>query len=63
MNEREYDLLTTAPAMSREQTGEQKGCVPSTQPFGRSKTLYLRSINRAPALVRKLFVGEFQPES
>jgi hypothetical protein len=35
-NEREYDLLTTAPAMTREQAGAQKGKAPSAAPFASS---------------------------
>jgi hypothetical protein len=58
MNEREYDLLTATPAMSREEAGKEKGHATGALPFHDRTVARLRAINRAPALVRKLYVAE-----
>jgi hypothetical protein len=57
LNEREYDLLTAAQAMSREESGSEKGRVPGSLPFRDRVTTRLRAINRAAALVRQLYVA------
>jgi hypothetical protein len=58
MKPREYDLLTAAPAMDREGAGKQKGQPPGRRPsVGHTTVGRLRAINRAPALVRKLYVA------
>jgi hypothetical protein len=58
MNEREFDLLRAAPALSREQSGAEKGRAPDAAPIaGERKTRSLRAINRAPPLIRKLYLA------
>lgn len=59
MTEREYDLLTAAPAPTPAEAGKRKGCRPSQQPPGvsRDKTAWLRAISRADPLVRGLFTA------
>jgi hypothetical protein len=56
MNGREYDLLTAAPV--RDGGRPEKNPSPRrTGLTGTSKTKRLRAINRAPALIRKLYVA------
>jgi hypothetical protein len=57
MNAREYDLLTAAPAMSREKAGAEKGGAPSARPRPSRTTAQRRAIVRAPDLGRKLYVA------
>jgi hypothetical protein len=56
-NEREYDLLTTAPAMTREQAGAQKGNEPSALAFSVRRVAQLRAIRRAGELVQGRYKG------
>jgi hypothetical protein len=58
MNEREYDLLTAAPATGWGESGGDKHSRPS-QDYSPSadKSRWLRATNRAGAFVRGLYVG------
>jgi len=55
LNEREYDLLTAIPGPTPQEAGQRKGCAPGAHPSRRVKGL--RAINRAPALVGRLYVA------
>jgi hypothetical protein len=59
MNEREFDLLTKAPALTREEAGGEKGKEKNSQASQGDlfKAKRMRAIGRAPALVRRLYVG------
>jgi hypothetical protein len=60
MHERECDLLRAAPTMSREACGKLKGAAQCAAPTtGKRKQWRLHAIDRAPVLVRNLYVSGF----
>jgi hypothetical protein len=55
MNEREFDLLTTAPAPTPEEAGKLKGSAGEADSFQANRTtIRLRAIARAPKEIQTL---------
>jgi hypothetical protein len=57
-DEREYELLTNRPGMSRREAGKEKGRALSARPFGDFKLKQLRAINRADPFIQNLYKAE-----